>query len=140
MLRAMPRAASYSGSFEDMPLSVQRAATVPRDFYDEAMCRPGRSEVISLAWIADPNQSYRLGTQRVKGTVLNSWALTVCHICPVQWECASAAIAADERAGVWGDTLDNLRALRNAGIQPLDLRRSKVPVQDAVRALVNGIS
>ena len=96
----MPRAASYSGSFEEMPLSVQRAAAVPRDFYAEALCRPGRSDVVALAWIADPNQSYKLGTQRVKGTVLNAMALATCRICPVQWECASAAILAEEAAGI----------------------------------------
>lgn len=136
----MPRAASYSGSFEEMPLSVQRAAAVSRDYYDQALCRPGASDVIATAWIADPNKLYAIGNQMIEGSVLNEWALTICRTCPVQWECASAAIAAEEAAGIWADTLDNLRAVRK---RPDVLERAKssgVPVQVAVRSLVTDIS
>lgn len=123
-----------------MPLAVQRAAAVPRDYYAQALCRPGVSDVAALAWTADPNQSYKLGSERVKGTVLNALALTTCRICPVQWECAAAAIAAEEAAGIWADTLDNLKLLRNDTTILLRAKAGGVPVQVAVRSLVRGIS
>jgi hypothetical protein len=123
-----------------MPMAVKRAAAVPRDYYDQALCRPGITDVPSLAWIADPNQTYHLGTQRVKGSVLNDLALLVCQTCPVQWECASAAITAEEAAGVWADTLDNLRVLRRHPEALLRAKAQGVSVQVAVRSLVTGIS
>jgi hypothetical protein len=136
----MPRAASYSGSFEEMPLSVQRAAAVSRDFYADALCIPSRTTHPSLAWIADPNKTYRLGSENVSGEVLIQWALTTCQICPVQWECASAALAAEEAAGIWADTLDNLRALRGRPEVLVQAKRRGVSVQVAVRRLTGAIS
>jgi len=137
----MPRAASYSGSFDEMPLSVQRAAAVPRDYYDQALCRPGESAVPSIAWTVEPGKKRHLVAGNMyDGDTLVELALTTCRICPVQWECATVALAADEAAGIWSDLLDNLKRVRN---QPTILMKAKaqgVPVQIAVRSAVVGIS
>lgn len=95
-----------------MPLAVRRAAAVDRSFYDDALCRTDTG-VVREAWIAEPTRLYKLGSQRVRGEVMNRWAVEVCKTCPVQWECALAAITAGEAAGVWGDTLENLRRIRH---------------------------
>jgi hypothetical protein len=129
----MPKRVSYAGSFEDMPLSVQRAARVPRDYVEKALCRPdAHPEYPSSYFTAEPTVTYLHGKQKVKGSVLLEWALTICHICPVQWECALVALEADERAGVWGDTLENLRSVTPAFIQTAKVQG--VPVQVAIRS------
>ena len=122
-----------------MPLSVQRAASVPRDFYDDALCRTDTG-VVAAAWTVEPNQRVELHGEWVRGRVLNALALEVCRVCPVQWECATAAIQADEKAGVWGDTLDRLRKLHH-DIEVIALAKSaNVSVQDAVRGHLTDIS
>lgn len=131
----VPRAVSYGGSFDEMPLAVQRAARVPRDYYDKALCRDV-DENIRIAWIAEPKVRYKFGTQRILGSVLNEFALETCRMCPVQWECAATALEADEAAGIWSDTLDNLRLLRNRPDVLAKAKKRGVPVQDAVRKLV----
>lgn len=137
----VPRAASYSGSFDEMPIAVQRAAAVPRDYYAQALCRPGCSETPSIAWTVEPGkQKHLVAGHLYDGDTLVELALVTCRICPVQWECADAAIRAEEAAGIWADTLDNLRVFRNAPGALMELKTSGVPVQVAVRSLVRGIS
>lgn len=136
----MPRAASYSGSFDEMPVAVQRAAAVPRDYYSQALCRPGGTEVPALAWTADPNKTYMIGSNRMSGEKLNELAMTTCRICPVQWECAAVAIAADEAAGIWADTIDNLRRFRFAPEALVRAKARGIPVQIALTTRLRGIS
>ncbi|WP_373070175.1 WhiB family transcriptional regulator [Gemmatimonas sp.] len=135
----MPRNASYSGSFDEMPLSVQRAASVPRDWYDQALCRNDNG-FVKWAWIAEEKVTYKLGTQKIKGHVLHDLALTVCAVCPVQWECALGAIQADERAGVWGEHVDRLRFIANSPHQAAQARAMGFTVQEAVQRIATGIS
>jgi hypothetical protein len=124
-----------------MPLSVQRAAAVPRDYYSQALCRPGESAVPSIAWTVEPGKkTYMVAGHRYDGDTLVELALTTCRICPVQWECASAAIAAGEAAGIWSDHLDNLRVFRNTPNILLELKARNMPVQEAVRRVTAGIT
>lgn len=136
----MPRSASYDGSFDKMPLSVQRAASVDRSFYAKALCVNDVPGVPRRAWLAVPGTKYRLGGNLYEGEKLIELALTTCLICPVQWECAWAAIEAGECAGIWADTLDNLRLVRRNKAKMDIARRQGTPVQVAVRQLVRGIS
>jgi len=137
----MPRVASYSGSFDEMPLSVQRAASVPRDYYAQALCRPGESSTPSIAWTVEPGKKQHVVAGVIyDGDTLVELALLTCRICPVQWECASVAIAADEKAGIWSDTLDNLRVFREAPDVLLVLKERGVPVQVAAQRVADGIS
>lgn len=137
----VPRAASYSGSFDEMPMSVRRAALVPRDYYDQALCRSGRSSTPSIAWTVEPGKRKHLVAGNLyDGDTLVEWALVTCRICPVQWECADVALRAEEAAGIWGDTLDNLRVFRNSPGVLMTLKSSGVPVQVAVRRLAGHIS
>lgn len=124
-----------------MPLSVQRAAAVPRDYYTQALCRSGRSETPSIAWTVEPGKrKHRVAGHVYDGDTLIELALLTCRICPVQWECADAAIRAEEAAGIWGDTLDNLRVFRHTPNVLVQLKAAGMPVQVAVRQLVRGIS
>lgn len=141
MLRAVARTTSFDGAFEDMPLTVQRAAGVDRTFYRDALCRDDEHAVPRLAWVVeDPKKKYTIGSHIYRGAVLQRLALEVCAHCPVQWDCAAAALEADEQAGIWADTLDNLRALRyRPGV--IEMARSTgVSIQETVRMLNAGIS
>lgn len=104
----MARSRSFDGSFDDMPLSIQRAASVDRSYYREALCINERNQTPKVAWLATPGKKYRVGAHIFDGDKLIELALTTCSICPVQWECTRTAIEADERWGIWGDTLDNI--------------------------------
>ena len=135
----MPRHSSYSGSFDEMPLAVQRATSVPRDWYDQALCRNDHG-FVKWAWIAEERAVYRIGSQDIKGSVLHDLAATVCQVCPVQWECALGAIAADERAGVWGDHVDRLKFIARSPAQAQAARDMGFTVREAVRQLSGDIS
>lgn len=109
----MARQHSYSGDYRDMPVSVLRALEVDRAFYADALCKTDRNTP-KLAWTADSGTTprYKIGNQRYSGDKLNEMALLVCDHCPVQWQCAEAAIDAGEAGGVWADRLDNLHYLQ----------------------------
>ena len=107
----MARTRSFDGTFEDLPLSMQRAARVDRSFYVSAACRNDVRGTPKIAWTATPGRKYRVGANIFDADKLIELALLTCSICPVQWRCAAAAIEADESAGTWGDTLDNIRWL-----------------------------
>lgn len=119
-----------------MPLSVQRAARVPRDYVEQALCRPeAHPQYPASYFTAESTAVFIHDGKRIKGAVLNEWALTICRMCPVQWECALVAIEAEESAGVWGDTLDNLRMVRNSPEVIVQAKAQGVPVQVALRRL-----
>ena len=93
-----------------MPLSALRALSVDRGYYNKAACRT-TDMTPKAAWLAEKGRRYSIGGHIYPGEKLIELALLGCSACPVQWTCASAAIKADERAGVWSDTLENLRWL-----------------------------
>ena len=99
-------------------MSIQRALSVDRSFYQDAACRSADGSTPKVAWTASTGRKYRIGGHIYPGEKLIDLALLTCSGCPVQWECASAAIEADERAGVWADTLDNLNWLRRQEADP----------------------
>lgn len=105
------RSRSFDGGYDDLPLSIQRALQVDRSFYVDAACQTP-SGTPKIAWVASPGGKYKVGANTYRGEKLIELALTICMTCPVQWECATAALDADERAGIWGDTLENLSWLR----------------------------
>ena len=108
---SVARSRSFDGGFDDLPLSIQRALEVDRSFYADAACRT-TANTPKVAWVAMPNTKYHVGGNIYRGEKLIELALTTCTTCPVQWQCAATAIEADERAGIWGDSLDNLSWLR----------------------------
>jgi hypothetical protein len=107
----MARTRSFDGTFEDLPLSMQRAARANRDYYTDAACRKDTRPTRTIAWVAVPGKKYQIGANVYDGEKLVELALLTCASCPVQWRCAAVAIEADEAAGVWGDTLENIRWL-----------------------------
>ena len=130
----MARSRSFDGDYDDLPLSIQRALRVDRSFYDEANCRTV-SGTPRIAWVAAPGRTYTVGANRYSGEKLVELALLGCATCPVQWECSACAIEADERAGIWGDTLDNLKWLSRLGGHEERLKKAKaagVTVQRAI--------
>jgi hypothetical protein len=93
-----------------MPLAALRALSVDRGYYADAHCRtPAMTP--KAAWLAESGRRYSIGGHSYRGEKLIELALLGCATCPVQWKCAAAAIEADERAGIWADSLDNLRWL-----------------------------
>jgi hypothetical protein len=91
-------------------MSIQRAANVDRSFHRDAMCRtPG--DTPALAWTAESKRKYPLGGQTYTGEKLIELACEVCRHCPVQWECVTAAIEGDERAGTWSAPIADVRWL-----------------------------
>jgi len=133
----MARSRSFDGDFDDLPLSIQRALEVDRSFYRDANCRTS-SGTPKIAWIAVAGRTYTVGANRYSGEKLIELALLGCATCPVQWECSACALQADERAGVWGDTLDNLKWLRRQGNHEAKLEMAKsagVTVQATVSIL-----
>lgn len=91
-----------------------------------------------MAWLAESGRRYTLGGHSYRGEKLIELAMLGCSACPVQWRCAAAAIEADERAGIWGDTLDNIRWLgsRAGHINELALAESTgVSVQRTISML-----
>ena len=88
-----------------------------------------------MIWTAEVGRTYTVAGQKHKGEVLNEWAALECELCPVQWECAIAAIVAGEPIGVWGDTIDNLRRFQQRVDAVAVLQRAKV-TQVSVRVTV----
>lgn len=111
LLLHMARTRSFDGSFDDLPVSMQRAANVDRSFYSDAACRNEVRGTPKIAWTVAPGRKHRVGGNIYDADKLIELALLVCGMCPVQWQCAAAAIEADESAGTWADSLDNIRAL-----------------------------
>jgi hypothetical protein len=132
----MARSRSFDGSFDDMPLSIQRAASVDRSYYAQALCINERNGTPKIAWLATPGKRYRVGANLYDGDKLIELALTTCSICPVQWECTRTAIDADERWGIWGDTLDNIAWLER---RSRDLGQSSAAVLDGAKALGHSV-
>lgn len=134
----MARTTSFDGKFEDLPLSMQRAAQVDRSFYASASCRNDVRGTPKIAWTVTPGKKYRVGANIYDADKLIELALLTCQGCPVQWRCAAAAIEADESAGTWADTLDNIRWLsrRSNWAVTLEMAQSTgTPVQRIIARL-----
>lgn len=134
----MARTRSFDGTFEDLPLSMQRAARVDRSFYVDAACRTDPSGTPKIAWTTAPGRKHRVGGHIYDSDKLIELALLTCQGCPVQWKCAAAAIEADESAGIWADTLDNIRWLsrRTNPVNILEMAQSTgTPVQRIIARL-----
>lgn len=107
------------------------------DWQDEAACRNPKNFVSTpkgkAAWTAS------LGRSKAADE-LRALALSVCWVCPVQWECAAFAIHTEDRWNLAGGLLPAERkVLARAGDWQgrLDMARaSGVAVVDLVRPLV----
>jgi hypothetical protein len=131
----MARTRSFDGTFEDLPQSILRALRVDRSFYSDAHCRNQVKDTPKIAWTAEAGHKYRVGANIYDGSKLVELALVVCAGCPVQWQCAAAAIEAGESAGTWGDKLENIRWLSRhpKWAEILEMAESTgVPVQRTV--------
>lgn len=133
------RTTSYDGNFEDMPVSVRRAMEADRSYYSQALCSTDTGSP-KIAWLAEPGRRYTYGGHTYRGERLIELARSTCALCPVQWDCAITAIEAGESAGIWSDTIENLRWLRRT--YPIDFaakidmaRSTGVTVQRAIKML-----
>lgn len=116
----MARVVSFGGDYNSLPLAMRRAHEADRTYVDQARCLPsGDSTQPRVIWTAEPERTYNVAGQKLKGSTLNEWAALECEMCPVQWECAIAAIVAEEPIGVWGDTAENLRVFRARVTDPV---------------------
>lgn len=125
---------------EAMPLSLLRAGSVNRDFYEHASCRTDTG-VVKKAWTAESGRRYKIGEQTYTGDKLIELALEVCRHCPVQHDCANAAIEAGELIGTWAIRIEDIRFLskRPRWKEELELARSTgASVQSLVRMLRAG--
>ena len=139
----MARTTSFDGAFEDMPISMRRAAEADRSYYPQAACRT-TGNTPRLAWTAEAGRKYKVGNMTYRGARLIELALEACRYCPVQWDCASTAIEAHESAGTWSDTIENVRWLgrqKNEHEKLIDMARSTgVPMQRAIVMLRDGLT
>lgn len=122
-----------------MPFSIRRAAEVDRSYYEDAACRNLNGQP-KIAWTAEPGRNYTYGGHKYRGERLIELARQTCAICPVQWECASTAIQAYESAGIWGDTIENIRWLARThpsnAVVKLEMAKSAgVTVQRTIQML-----
>lgn len=86
---------------------------IDRSFYADALCRTDDG-VPKVAWTVDNRQAFhRIDGRLYKTSTLIDLALRTCQICPVQWECAAAAIESNELLGTWGDRIEHLVSYGN---------------------------
>lgn len=62
-------------------------------------------------WLVEPQEIYVYGDDVVEGDQLQELALQMCAMCPVQWDCVSAAVRANEPWGIWGVMPEDLARL-----------------------------
>ncbi len=108
----MARVVSFGGDYSSLPIAMRRAHEADRSYVDQARCTTDTGKP-KMIWTAEAERTYVIGDQKFKGETLNELAALECELCPVQWECAIAAIVAGEPIGVWGDTADRLRRFQH---------------------------
>lgn len=131
----MTKRSSFSGDVSVLPPYLALAAAVDRAFYKDAICRTPL-DTPKLAWTAEVKRIYTIGHQIYRGNVLIKMACEVCRHCPVQWECAGAAIEGQEPVGTWGDRIENIHWLgKQDGYEAaLDAAKQEgMPVQTLVK-------
>lgn len=65
-------------------------------------------------------------------------ALTFCQMCPVQWDCASYAVVAQETYLIWAMSNEDMRMLRKRADALILIERARnagISVQVAIRPL-----
>lgn len=107
----MPKRSTFSGDIKSLPLHLQRALDVDRSFYRQAICRADDHDTPKLAWTAERRRTYEVGGQRIPGRKLIQMAAMVCQSCPVQWQCAGAAIEGEEPVGTWAAPIEDIHFL-----------------------------
>jgi hypothetical protein len=87
------------------PAYIRLAWELDDSFMQHGNCRPSRrGPVAQRAWIMEKGDAdYSYAAQKN--------ALAQCHLCPVQWECATWAIKAEQKFHIWADTPANRKAL-----------------------------
>jgi Transcription factor WhiB len=129
---------------EGMPRAYTCGHGVPIGWKAEARCGRQRAGMTALSlrkggepsfWCVEPFETYRVGNDRVSGAQLLEIALGECSLCPVQWDCASAAVQADEPWGVWGMSFEALEWVKHLPSPETFIRsaeRRHKPIQFAV--------
>ncbi len=123
-----------------LPPYLARAAEVDRTFYVNAACR-SIIDTPKLAWTAEVKRKYKLNNQEYAGNTLIKMALEVCRHCPVQWECAAAAIEGEEPVGTWADRIENIHWLRRQHDHEMHIIQAAEdgePIQVMVKRLRHG--
>ena len=118
----------------DLPIGWKAEAACSRD-RAPAVPAGGRKGGTPSIWLVDPQERYLFGDTTVRGDQLTEVALGECSMCPVQWDCASFAVMADEPWGTWGMLLDDLEWLKRQTFAETLIRNAEVrgqPVQFAV--------
>lgn len=93
-----------------LPVYMQRAAGVKRDFMLHGKCRVGQHSLPREAWTMDRKD------KALQGEEPETWirlALTICQSCPVQYDCTRFALQVDERWGTWGVDIIDLQWMKH---------------------------
>jgi hypothetical protein len=94
---------------------VTRAHDRDTSWHQDANCRGKSNNPESPwynAWFTEPKTRHKFGDIWVMGEQLIQVALDLCMHCPVQWQCASWALAVDEPQGTWGMRFEDLHWLK----------------------------
>lgn len=134
--RRVARKSSFAGDTLVLSPMLLAAGEVDRSFYRDAACRQKHDGTPGLAWTAELKRSYQVGPNVFSGHKLIQMACIICKGCPVQWDCARAAIVASEPVGTWADKHENIAWLgkRSDWKRILDrAEHEQTPVQVAIR-------
>ncbi len=117
---------------------MRRAKDVPTAWKEEGpACRGEHGERVD-AWRVDANETVKHGETTFTGAELIAYASHVCEYCPVQWDCASYAVAIEPTVGTWSVPLDDVKVLIRSGIGEDVIRvaqRKRMTVKEAVARL-----
>lgn len=139
----MPRICAGDANPDQLGTAYTRGHGVPIGWKREARCsQTPRVESIRKGgnpswWLVEAGEIYIYGNDVVEGAQLQELALAMCAMCSVQWDCASAAVQANEPWGIWAmpaEALERLKRMRPYRAQGLirKAREEGQPVQFAV--------
>jgi len=122
-----------------------RGHGVPIGWRKEAPCSRRRTKAFTTGgtrkggepsvWLVEPQERYKFGDTTIRGEQLLRVALGQCSLCPVQWDCASAAVEADEPWGIWSMSFEDLEWVKRRSDPEGFIRDAQLrgqPVQFAV--------
>ena len=140
--RPVPAETSYGNDFDAWPIHVKLAFDADRSWAEGAQCTDANGK-LRYAWTVLANETIELGDSVYGGNELIALALEYCRVCPVQWQCASFAVATapkpEQLWGTWGADMVELRWLKRQGPLVTDAligqaEATATPVQVAVHA------
>lgn len=133
------------GGIDDLGVLLAAALHLDTDWKAYGKCRQWRYEDDPDGVIFRPSpwhgatKSIIVGDTKVSPREMVKVALSFCHGCPVQWDCARFAVAGLSQAGVWSMSIKKLKALQRNPERAMalihDAQDTETPMQVAVASV-----